>query len=141
MADWKQITARIRGARGSRDPAGQLTLLYEKTSDAMVAFELGRHFEIAKDFAQSLQWYLTAATKFRRGEWRTKAREAVVRLGGELPPDTDPVPAPLSESVAADESPSPALAIPIPDPAVPFEQTAVAFESLVAVGSENPPHS
>jgi len=42
MADWKQITARIRRARGSRDPAGQLTLLFEKTSDAMVAFELGR---------------------------------------------------------------------------------------------------
>ncbi len=127
--------------RGSRDPGGQLTLLYEKTNDAMVAFELGRHFEIGKDFPKSLEWYLTAATKFRRGEWKTKAREAVVRLGGELPPDLDPVPPPLSESVAADESPSPALAIPIPDPAVPFEQTAVAFESLVAVGSENPPHS
>ena len=35
MADWKQITARIRRARGSKDPAGQLTLLYEKTGDAM----------------------------------------------------------------------------------------------------------
>ena len=91
MADWKQITARIRRARGSRDPGGQLALLYEKTNDAMVAFELGRHFEITKDFAKSLEWYLTAAKRFRRGEWKTKAREAIVRLGGDLPPDTDPV--------------------------------------------------
>jgi hypothetical protein len=141
MADWKQITARIRRARGSRDPGGQLALLYEKTGDAMVAFELGRHFEIAKDSAQSLQWYLTAASKFRRGEWRTKAREAVVRLGGELPLDLDPVTASQSESLAAVESPAPAVAIPIPEPAAPFEQNANAFESLVAVGSENPPQS
>jgi len=141
MADWKQITARIRRARGSRDPGGQLALLYEKTGDAMVAFELGRHFEIAKDAAQSLPWYLTAASKFRRGEWRTKAREAVVRLGGELPPDLDPVTASQSESLAAVESSAPALAIPVPEPAAPFEQNANAFESLVAVGSENPPHS
>ncbi len=111
MADWKQIT--------SRDPGGQLTLLYEKTSDAMVAFELGRHFEIAKDSAQSLQWYLTAATKFRRGEWKTKAREAVVRLGGELPPDLDPAPSPISETLSTQESTDAALTI--PDPALSFE--------------------
>jgi len=141
MADWKQITARIRRARGSRDPGGQLTLLYEKTGDAMVAFELGRHFEITKDSALSLQWYLTAASKFRRGEWKTKAREAVVRLGGELPPDVDPVTASQTEPLAVVESSAPALAIPIPEPGVPFEQNATVFESLVAVGSENPPQS
>jgi len=130
MADWKQITARIRRARGSRDPGGQLALLYEKTSDAMVAFELGRHFEIAKDAAQALQWYLTAATKFRRGDWKTKAREAIVRLGGELPPDTDPTPE--TPSTRAELAAPPAVTI--PDPAVPFEQAAVTFESLVAPG-------
>ena len=135
MADWKQITARIRRARGSRDPAGQLTLLYEKTGDAMVAFELGRHFEIAKDAAQSLQWYLTSATKFRRGDWKTKAREAVVRLGGDLPPDTDPLPETVSDSGEGSASSSPITTM--PDPAVPFEQTAVAFESLVVGDSEN----
>lgn len=91
MADWKQITARIRRARGSRDPGGQLALLYEKTNDAMVAFELGRHFEISKEPAKSLDWYLIAAQRFRRGDWKNKARDAVVRLGGELPPDTEPV--------------------------------------------------
>jgi hypothetical protein len=139
MADWKQITARIRRARGSRDPGGQLSLLYEKTNDAMVAFELGRHFEIAKDSVQALQWYLTAATKFRRGDWKTKAREAVVRLGGELPPDTDP----LTEAAAAslEESTSLPTPVTIPDPTVPFEQTAVAFESLVSPGGENPSSS
>jgi hypothetical protein len=134
MADWKQITARIRRARGSRDPGGQLTLLYEKTNDAMVAFELGRHFEIAKDSAHALQWYLTAANKFRRGDWKTKAREAVVRVGGELPPDTDSIPETVS--APAQESESTPAVVTMPDPAVPFEETAVAFESLVAPAAE-----
>jgi hypothetical protein len=136
MEDWKQITARIRRARGSRDPAGQLLLLYEKTNDAMVAFELGRHFEIAKDSAQALQWYLTSANKFRRGDWKTKAREAVVRMGGELPPASDPVPE-LSAAEAEGGTASPAIIF--PEPAVPFEQTATAFESLVAAGAEGMP--
>jgi hypothetical protein len=139
MADWKQITARIRRARGSRDPAGQLLLLYEKTNDAMVAFELGRHFEIAKDSTQALQWYLTSASKFRRGDWKTKAREAVVRMGGELPPDSDSAlelaPAPTAETEATEGSP----AILLPEPTVPFEQTATTFESLVAAGAEEVP--
>src|SRR5262245_3195805 len=138
MADWKQITARIRRARGSRDPVGQLTLLYEKTNDAMVAFELGRHFEITKDNAKALEWYLTAAVKFRRGEWKTKARDSVARLGGELPPESVLVES-SSVSNVADEHPSPSVPFTIPEPAVPFEQTAVAFESLVAAGGENAP--
>src|ERR1041384_6128154 len=137
MADWKQITARIRRARGSRDPAGQLTLLYEKTGDAMVAFELGRHFEIAKDPPQALHWYLASAAKFRRGDWKTKARDAVLRLGADRPPDIDLDPSPTNG--AAGEPAFPAPAILIPEPAVPFEQTATAFESLVAAGAENPP--
>src|SRR5260370_39007191 len=44
MADWKQITARIRRARTSKDPAGQLSNLYQKTRDAMGAFELAKFF-------------------------------------------------------------------------------------------------
>jgi len=134
MADWKQITARIRRARGSRDPAGQLGLLYEKTGDAMVAFELGRHFEIAKDPAQALQWYLTSASRFRRGEWKTKARDAIVRLGGELPPDTDPLPE--RPPTSADQPSTPAVVITMPEPTVPFEHTAVAFESLAEAATE-----
>jgi hypothetical protein len=136
MADWKQITARIRRARGSRDPAGQLLLLYEKTNDAMVAFELGRHFEIAKDSAQALQWYLTSATKFRRGDWRTKAREAVVRMGGELPPDLEPAVELSSTQAGEASSGTTTPTIVFPEPTVPFEQTATAFESLVAAGAE-----
>jgi hypothetical protein len=111
-------------------------LLYEKTNDAMVAFELGRHFEIAKDSTQALQWYLTSANKFRRGDWKTKAREAVVRMGGELPPDSDPVPE-LSSAEAEGGTASPAIVF--PEPVVPFEQTATAFESLVAAGAEGMP--
>jgi hypothetical protein len=139
MADWKQITARIRRARGSRDPGGQLALLYEKTNDAMVAFELGRHFEITKDSAKSLEWFLIAATRFRRGEWKTKAREAVVRLGGELPPDIDPV-SESSASAPVIES-SNDSAVSAPELAAHLEQSAVAFETPAAVGSENPPSS
>jgi len=141
MADWKQITARIRRARGSRDPGGQLALLYEKTNDAMVAFELGRHFEITKDSAKSLEWFLIAATRFRRGEWKTKAREAVVRLGGELPPDTDPVPESSAAAPVIESSSDSAARISIPDPAMHLEQSTIAFETPAAVGTENPPSS
>jgi len=88
MADWKQITARIRRARTGKDPAGQLSNLYEKTRDAMVAFELAKYFETAGQSSDSAKWYLTAADRFRRADWKTKAQEAAVRLGGELPSGT-----------------------------------------------------
>ena len=133
MADWKQITARIRRARGSKDPAGQLTLLFEKTKDAMVAFELGRHFEIVRNPAQALEWYQNSYSRFRRGDWKTKCGEAIARLGGELPVD-------LAQKPGGDASVAPITpAVTAPEPALPFEQNAAAFESLVAVGSENPP--
>lgn len=89
MADWKQITARIRRARTSKDPVGQLSNLYEKTRDAMVAFELARYFETSGQNAESAKWYLAAAERFRRADWKTKAQEAAVRLGAE-PPVVDP---------------------------------------------------
>src|SRR5262252_3476240 len=82
MADWKQITARIRRARGGKDPAGQLANLYEKTSDAMVAFELAKLFENSGQNSDAAKWYSTAAARFRRAEWKSKAQEAAVRLGG-----------------------------------------------------------
>src|SRR5262245_38210978 len=132
MADWKQITARIRRARGSKDPAGQLTLLYEKTKDAMVAFELGRHFEILHDPAQALQWYQSAYSRFRRGDWQTKSSEAIVRLGGEVP--VGPAPKTSATDAAArgvQPETIPSLALTVPEPALPFEQNAQAFESLV----------
>ena len=122
MADWKQITARIRRARGSKDPAGQLTLLYEKTKDAMVAFELGRHFEVVRDPEKALQWYQSAYTRFRRGDWKTKSSEAIARLGGEVP---------LELAKAADGTPvTESTAVPVvtvPEPVLPFAQNAKAW--------------
>ncbi len=84
MADWKQITARIRRARTSKDPVGQLSNLYEKTRDAMVAFELARYFETSGQNPDAAKWYLAAAERFRRADWKTKAQEAAVRLGAEV---------------------------------------------------------
>lgn len=84
MADWKQITARIRRARTGKDPAGQLSTLFEKTRDAMVAFELARFFETSGQNSEAAKWYVTAAERFRRGDWKAKAQEAAVRLGAEV---------------------------------------------------------
>jgi hypothetical protein len=85
MADWKQITARIRRARTGKDPAGQLTNLFSKTRDAMVAFELARYFETSGNPADAGRWYLTAAERFRRADWKTKAQESATRLGATEP--------------------------------------------------------
>src|SRR5216683_1854137 len=79
MADWKQMTARIRRARTGKDPAGQLSNLYQKTRDAMVAFELAKFFETAGQSGEAAKWYSTAAERFRRADWRTKAQEAAAR--------------------------------------------------------------
>jgi len=81
MADWKQITARIRRARTGKDPAGQLTALFLKTRDAMVAFELARYFESNGKTEDAGKWYVTAAERFRRADWKTKAQESATRLG------------------------------------------------------------
>ena len=94
MADWKQITARIRRARGSKDPAGQLSNLFQKTRDAMVAFELARHFETASQPEEAVKWYALSWQRFRRGDWKTKAQEAVARLGGALPAEGEILPLP-----------------------------------------------
>jgi hypothetical protein len=124
MADWKQITARIRRARTGKDPAGQLSNLYQKTRDAMVAFELAKFFEAAGQSSEAAKWYSTAAERFRRADWKTKAQEAAVRLGG---------PAAATETVASsgDFELSPPV-ISIPEPGLPFEETATTFETIVA---------
>jgi hypothetical protein len=105
MADWKQITARIRRARTGKDPAGQLTNLFSKTRDAMVAFELARYFESSGNNADAGRWYLTAAERFRRADWKTKAQESATRLGAtapaEIPPQVKRVETPAEEVLAA----------------------------------------
>lgn len=105
MADWKQITARIRRARTGKDPAAQLTNLFAKTRDAMVAFELARYFESVGNTADAGRWYLTASERFRRSDWKTKAQESATRLGATEPAE---IPAPVSkpaEEPAASEAP------------------------------------
>jgi hypothetical protein len=93
MADWKQITARIRRARTSKDPAGQLASLFSKTRDAMVAFELARYFETTGNSVDAGKWYFTAAERFRRSDWKTKAQESATRLGATEPAEIPPIPA------------------------------------------------
>jgi hypothetical protein len=121
MADWKQITARIRRARTSKDPAGQLSALYEKTHDAMVAFELAKYFETSAMNADAAKWYSTAAERFRRADWKTKAQEAAVRLGGEP-----------GATASSAEASAGILPVPVPEPGMPFEQSAAAFEAIVS---------
>jgi hypothetical protein len=129
MADWKQITARIRRARTGKDPAAQLSNLYQKTRDAMVAFELAKFFETAGQSGEAAKWYSTAAERFRRADWKTKAQEAAARLGGQAP--TEPVA--LSDDLQITE---PVIAA--PEPGLPFEQTAAAFDAIVAPAAEVP---
>jgi hypothetical protein len=123
MADWKQITARIRRARTGKDPAGQLTNLFSKTRDAMVAFELARYFETSGNNADAGRWYLTAAERFRRADWKTKAQESATRLGATEPAE---IPAPPPRAKATDTD----------SPETPPESVAPASEPDVASSGE-----
>jgi hypothetical protein len=131
MTDWKQITARIRRARTSKDPAGQLSNLYQKTRDAMVAFELAKFFETSGQNADAAKWYSAAAERFRRADWKVKAQEAAVRLGGA--PGEIPLDAGAAPSAEFALTPPPATER---EAELPFEQNAEALESSVAVTSE-----
>jgi len=124
MADWKQITARIRRARTGKDPAGQLAALFQKTRDAMVAFELARYFESIGNTLDAGKWYVTAAERFRRADWKTKAQESATRLGAteaaEIPAPAAPPEAAPSETPASPETTGPLLEeapAPIAEPA------------------------
>jgi hypothetical protein len=119
MADWKQITARIRRARTSKEPAAQLSNLYEKTRDAMVAFELAKFFETSGQNADASKWYAAAAERFRRADWKIKAQEAAVRLGGELPIGTPEIAANIQQETN-----------------LPVAENVDMLESVVAVSSE-----
>jgi len=103
MADWRQIQARIRKAKGATDAPVKLAELYERTRDAMVAFELAQFQEKAGEHAEAAKWYTAAAERFRRAQWRTKAEEALTRLGAPIPP---PAPAGASQAEAADVAPA-----------------------------------
>jgi hypothetical protein len=137
MADWKQITARIRRARTGKDPAGQLTNLFSKTRDAMVAFELARYFETTGNTADAGRWYVTAAERFRRADWKTKAQESATRLGATEPAEI-PEPAPRSK---ADEQPASASGPEPPSAGHQEETPASAEQAAASAPSERREHS
>jgi hypothetical protein len=135
MADWKQITARIRRARTGKDPAGQLSNLFQKTRDAMVAFELAKHFETAGQGSEAIKWYSTAEQRFRRADWKSKAQQAIARLSGS-PSESTAVSSGLAsdfpQSAAQIDDSQIVPPIAVPEPAAPFTQTAAAFETMLA---------
>jgi hypothetical protein len=85
MADWRQIQARIRKAKHSPDAPAKLNELYQRTRDAMVAWELGVVEEKSGRNDEAAKWYSTAFERFRRADWKKKAEEALTRLGVPLP--------------------------------------------------------
>jgi hypothetical protein len=98
MADWRQIQARIRKAKNSPDASSRLSELYQRTRDAMVAWELGAIEEKAGRNEEAGRWYIISAQRFRRADWKKKAQEALARLGIELPEQgTESTPTPTRE--------------------------------------------
>jgi hypothetical protein len=102
MADWRQIQARIRKAKNSPDAPTKLHELYQRTRDAMVAWELGVLEEKAERTDEAVKWYTIAVERFRRADWKKKAEEALTRLGAPLPePGAKPSAEPVFEARAA----------------------------------------
>jgi hypothetical protein len=107
MADWRQIQARIRKAKNSADARIKLAELYQRTHDAMVAWELGVVEEKAERNEDAVKWFTIASERFRRADWKKKAEEALTRLGAPLPvPGAKPSAEPILPAEHADESAS-----------------------------------
>ena len=85
VTNWRQIQARIRKARVGLDAPAKLLSLFDKTRDAMVAFELARAYETDSRNEEALAWYVQSHERFRRDDWKKKAAEAITRLGGTVP--------------------------------------------------------
>jgi hypothetical protein len=85
MTDWRQIQARIRKAKNSPEAVSKLSELFKRTRDGMVAWELGAIEEKADHKEEAGNWYILAAQRFRRADWKKKAEEALTRLGVSLP--------------------------------------------------------
>ncbi len=101
MANWRQIQGRIRRARTSADPLAKLTELFQKTRDAMVAFEAAALEEKAGRTDEAIRWYTVAAERFRRADWRLKAAEALTRLGAPVPEAVSSLPAASTPDAAS----------------------------------------
>jgi len=137
MADWRQIQARIRKAKNSPEPVSKLSELFKRTRDGMVAWELGAIEEKADHKEEAGNWYVIAAQRFRRADWKKKAEEALTRLGVPLPP-------PQAETGAAERA-EPIEPSPTPGPETEETQPTLALgeipeeaESEVAAGAAQP---
>ena len=105
MADWRQIQARIRKAKNGADAQTKLSELYQRTHDAMVAWELGAVAEKAERNEDAVKWYTIAAERFRRADWKKKAEEALARLGAPIPvAGAKPSPEPVFAAAIVTES-------------------------------------
>jgi len=125
VANWKQVQGRIRKARGSADPAAQLTELFEKTRDGMVAFELAKVLEKSGQNDEAARWYTTAGERFRRADWKKKAIEAIERLTGHPAAPFVDVPAQAApEEVLPEQAVLPMEMPPAPDVEPPVEEAA-----------------
>jgi hypothetical protein len=141
MTDWKQITARIRRARTGKDPAGQLSALFSKTRDAMVAFELARYFESVSNTDDAGRWYLTAAERFRRADWKTKAQDSATRLGATVAAEIPPYPTKSEVSPPSTSEPAPAAPESLTAPAEASSETEWAEDSASPENSIEVPAS
>jgi len=65
--------------QGSR---GTTFNLYQKTRDAMVAFELAKYFETSGQNADAAKCIPPRRRDSAASDWKIKAQEAAVRLGG-----------------------------------------------------------
>jgi hypothetical protein len=112
MADWRQIQARIRKAKNAPDAHRKLSELFQRTRDAMVAWELALIEEKAERTDEAGRWYTIAAQRFRRAEWKKKAEEALARLGIAMPaPGEEPAAEPRVEAREVTEQVSFPLAL------------------------------
>jgi len=129
VANWKQVQGRIRKARSGADPAAQLTELFEKTRDGMVAFELAKVLEKSGQNDEAARWYTTASERFRRADWKKKANEAVERLTGHPAASAADVPAEAAPEAGVPQQGLLPMEIempPAPDVEPPVEEAAPA---------------
>ena len=98
VSNFKRITARIRRARTGKDPAGQLSTLLSR--HAMVAFQLAVVRILLNNNEDAGKWYLTAAERFRRADWKTKAQESAADLGATVAAEIPALP-PKEKSATA----------------------------------------
>lgn len=124
VTDWRQIQARIRKAKAGPDASTKLTQLFDKTRDAMVAYELAAVMERDQRLDEAVIWYTRAAERFRRAEWKKKALDGLVRLGAPAPAES------LDLAAQAEAEPPPPLAGPLGEAAttniLPEEERAAA---------------